>query len=856
MIGKNISHYRIVAFLGGGSMGKVYKAEDTLLKRPVALKFLPSGLTGEPDACARFMREAQAASSLDHPHICTVHEIGCTEENSWFIAMAWYRGQTLKQILGAGPLDPLRAGDFARQVALGLAHAHRRGVIHRDIKPANIMVTDRDQVKIVDFGLARLVDKAHLTMDGTVMGTAGYMAPEQARGEDAGPEADVWAAGVVLFEMLTGRLPFKGGSNMALLQSVQQNEREPLPDLPGTEGLVPVLDRCLAFETGSRYPNGGELAEDLAGYMRDPSTPRPGEAYPSTIPLAPGVRPRRMTKVLLAVLLLAVIAYAGFGTGVLKLPALRGQEAVRGIAVMPFNLMGLDEGAADFGRGLSWTIADRLSRLERTEPGFWVLAPGRVQALGIASRQDAQEVLGIERTITATGHLEGNALTLLVTYFDSRNGSQATREFQDSLANLRTWQNDLAAWLAEILGLDAGRLEGWDLFSGCTTIPMAFVECQQGIGRMLVSTREQDMQPAYEHFASAVQQDSSFAMAWTGMGRTLWFLERDQVGQGPEAARAALMRGAKLDTTCVWPLVYLGNLEERLGNTDKALAYYHRVLAIDPVHSNTLHVLALLQQKQRNVKAAEATILRAVHARPGDIRAQSDAGMFFYGESRFPEAEAAFRSIVSTAPGNRRGLSLLGAVLFEEENYREAADMFKRSLEIRPSSPGYSNLGTLYYYDSRYLDAIGMFHRALAIDDSDYRVWLNMAEACTWVPGYEDSARISFTRALGLARAQLDHSGGDQLLASDIASILANLGDREGAQKLLGELVATGGLEAEVMFGMADTFEKLGERDAALTWLERAVAKDLSFKKVKFYPGLRNLRTHERFRALQAKYGD
>ncbi len=856
MIGKQVSHYRIVAFLGGGAMGKVYKAEDTLLKRSIALKFLPSTLTDDPDSCARFMREAQAASSLDHPNICTVHEIDRTNDGVWFIAMAWYRGRTLKKILETGPLDPLRAGDFTRQLALGLAHAHRRGVIHRDVKPANIMITHRDEVKIVDFGLARLADEAHLTMDGTVMGTAGYMAPEQARGEDAGPEADIWATGVVLFEMLTGRLPFRGDNNMALLHAVQNNLLEPLPALTGTEDLRPILARCLAFEAQDRYPHGEELALALGGSLSDRITPHPDRANAQTIRLGAQRAPRKLTGLLLGILLALILTMVGFKAGVLEFPGLRGEEPSRGIAVLPFTLMGEDEGAFEFGQGLGWTITDRLSRLEKTEPGFWVLAPGRVQALGIQSRQDVEGALGIERTISAAGHLEDNILTMLVTYFDSREGSQATREFQDNLANLKTWQSNLATWLAEILDLDAERAAGWDLFSGCTTVPAAFVPCQQGIGRMLVSIQKEDIQPAYEHFAGAVEQDSSYAMAWTGMGRTLWFLGRKQGEQGIGPARDALLRGARLDTTCVWPLVYLGNLEERLGHTGVALEYYHNALAVDPVHSFTLHSLIRLQQKLGNVQAAEVTILRAVQARPGDIRALSDAGVFYYGQSRFKEAEAAFRSIVGTSPQNASGLFKLGAVLFETGDYPEAETMFKRSLEIKASYLGYSNLGTLFYYDNRYQDAIGMFQRALDLKDGNYRVWMNLAEACTWAPGYEDSARTAFTKALLLAEPEFTGSPGQNMLVSDIASIQANLGHVDQARKLLTDLAEIPNLEAEVMFGMADTFEKLGSRAMALTWLERAVAKDLSLKKVKFYPGLRNLRAHGRFRALQDKYGD
>ena len=177
-----VSHYKIIECLGGGAMGTVYKAEDTLLHRKVALKFLPADLTGDEEASQRFMREARATSSLDHPNICNIHEIAQAEDGSWYIAMTWYDGQTLKKIIDKGPLPPARALGLARQTALGLNVAHENDVVHRDIKPANIIISHRDDVKILDFGLARLLGQARLTRSGTVMGTAAYMSPEQARG--------------------------------------------------------------------------------------------------------------------------------------------------------------------------------------------------------------------------------------------------------------------------------------------------------------------------------------------------------------------------------------------------------------------------------------------------------------------------------------------------------------------------------------------------------------------------------------------------------------------------------------------------------------------------------------------------
>jgi serine/threonine protein kinase len=217
MIGKTISHYRILEKLGEGGMGIVYKAEDTKLKRRVALKFLPLDLTRDEAAKVRFINEAQAASVLDHPNICTIYEIDEDDNGRMFIAMAYYEGETLQKKVSSNQLAVDSAIEIAIQIVQGLAKAHEHGIIHRDIKPANIMITLKGQVKIMDFGLAKLAGRTALTKAGATVGTVAYMSPEQARGENVDHRTDIWSFGVVLYEMITGQHPFKGEYELAVM---------------------------------------------------------------------------------------------------------------------------------------------------------------------------------------------------------------------------------------------------------------------------------------------------------------------------------------------------------------------------------------------------------------------------------------------------------------------------------------------------------------------------------------------------------------------------------------------------------------------------------------------------------------
>ena len=273
MIGRTISHYKILEKLGGGGMGVVYKAEDTKLKRTVALKFLPPDLTRDPEAKERFVHEAQAASALDHNNICNIHEIGETDDGQMFIVMASYEGETLKSRIANGKLRIEEATDLAIQIAQGLAEAHQHGIVHRDVKPANILITKSGVAKIVDFGLAKLSGATKVTKTGSTLGTVAYMAPEQLQASDVDARADIFSLGVVLYEMLTGKTPFRGDHEAALMYSIISEEPEPLQnyiaEVPSE--LIHIVSRALEKSPADRYKTMDDLSIDLRRLRRETS---------------------------------------------------------------------------------------------------------------------------------------------------------------------------------------------------------------------------------------------------------------------------------------------------------------------------------------------------------------------------------------------------------------------------------------------------------------------------------------------------------------------------------------------------------------------------------------------------------
>ncbi|MFV2007905.1 MAG: serine/threonine-protein kinase PknK, partial [Longimicrobiales bacterium] len=274
--GETVLHYEILERLGGGGMGVVYKARDLRLGRTVALKFLSTHLLSDPEAKQRFLVEAQAAASLDHPNLCTIHEIGETEDGCLFIAMSYYEGETLQRRIGRGRISVEEALDITAQTSRGLARAAERGIIHRDIKPANLMLTADGTVKIVDFGLAKMMG-GELTQAGSRLGTVSYMSPEQTRGDTADNRTDVWSVGVVLYEMLSGKRPFRGGTDQAVIHSILSETPTPpdalVPSL--SPGVTALVERALRKDPARRYPDAASLLKDVERLIADPESTSP-----------------------------------------------------------------------------------------------------------------------------------------------------------------------------------------------------------------------------------------------------------------------------------------------------------------------------------------------------------------------------------------------------------------------------------------------------------------------------------------------------------------------------------------------------------------------------------------------------
>ena len=435
MIGKTISHYKILEKLGEGGMGVVYQAHDTKLDRYVALKFLPSQLTQSDTDKARFLQEAKAAAALDHTNICAIHEIDETEDGQMYIAMAYYEGETLKDKIARCPLPIAQAIDFTIQVTQGLQRAHESNIIHRDIKSDNIIVTKRNEVKILDFGLAKLKGKTKLTKEGTTLGTVAYMSPEQTTGEEVDNRSDIWSLGVVLYEMITGKVPFKGAYEQAVMYSILNEEPEPVTGLrTGVPmGLERIINKILAKDPRERYQTTADLLVDLRNIKKE-SKPEVKSAKKELRQMV-SKKPSHKILILGSLTLVTVFIVCTFllFKGTVKKESLQTEviNQVRKIAVLPFVNMSTDKDQEYFCDGISEELINRLAKLS----GFQVTA--RTSAFSFKGKTlDIPSIgkkLKVDIILEGSVRKEGNKLRITAQLIKVADGFHLCSETYDRL---------------------------------------------------------------------------------------------------------------------------------------------------------------------------------------------------------------------------------------------------------------------------------------------------------------------------------------------------------------------------------------------------------------------------------------
>ncbi len=664
--------YQVIEEIGRGGMGVVYKAEDTRLKRTVALKFLPPELTGNKEAKERFVREAQAAAALDHPNICTVHEIDEAEEKT-FISMAYIEGQSLKEKVEQGLVEIDEALDIAIQVAEGLEEAHKKGVVHRDIKSANIMVTGKGQAKIMDFGLAKVVGGSLVTKEGTTMGTVAYMSPEQARGEKVGYCTDIWSLGVVLYEILTGELPFKSEHEQAVIYSILKEDTKAISALRNEvpSELDTIVMKCLEKKPSDRYRDINELLADLYRLRGKPL----GFGL-SWILARRKIRSFVLPGIIISVVIIVLIgAYlfftSGKGTSVSDRPRL---------VVLPFeNLSSPDD--EYYADGITEEITSRLAEIS----GLQVVS--RTSAMRLKKHEmDIQQIgseLNVEYLLEGTirtdrspdGSGQVRVIPQLIRVSDDVN--MWTQRYTANLmpGEIFQVQAKIAEQVAGALNVTLLEQEQQAIVVSSTEDKEAHNEYLLGKFQLWKRTPE-GLQLAAEHFNRAIARDPNFARAYSGLA----------------------------DAYILFPRLGVSSLsrDEAYAKAEKAT---RRAIALDDNLAEAHTSLALVRMRRfRDWAGAEREFQRAIALNPDYSDAHYFYGMYLTNIGRLEEAVEQTKRTVALDPLSGAAHQVLGRHLYLTRRNDEALVEFLKAVELEPTyrSPHLSLI--VLYVDQGLLD--------------------------------------------------------------------------------------------------------------------------------------------------------
>jgi TolB-like protein/predicted Ser/Thr protein kinase len=668
--------YEIIEELGRGGMGVVYKAHDTKLKRGVALKFLPQELTHISEIKERFIREAQAAAALDHPNICTVYEFDETEEKT-FISMAYIEGQSLKKKIEQGPLELDEALRIAIQTAEGLEEAHKKGVVHRDIKSANIMVDERNQAKIMDFGLARISGTTLVTQEGMMMGTIAYMSPEQARGEVVDLRTDIWSFGVVLYEMFSGQLPFKGDHDQAVVYSILNEKPKPITDLRSEipESIEQVIGKAMEKNPDDRYQNIGELLDDLRS-ISEGIVPEEIKVRLRKAKLQRRKRAILYAGAASALIILAVIALSVF-TG--------HAEAIDAIAVLPIENLTGDTEQEYFADAATDELIGQLSQIaalrviSRTSVMTY---KGKEKSLPeIAQELNVDAV--VEGTVLRVGESVRIRVQLIEALPEERNLWAQT--YDRDMADVLVMYKEMARAIAEKTRVELTQQEVAILASARQVNPEAYEAYSKGMFHAYKLTA-QDLELARGYFELALEKDPNFALAHVGMGFVWQALNQQGIMSHSEAgpkAEAASLRALELDDTLAEVHYFLAvNQTWSKWDWESAGKSFERAITINPNFPDARAYYSWYLFYMGRPEEAMVQIERALELDPFNAAFRSLYAFDLMYAHRFDEAIADLRETLRTAPMDEFALSAIRSAYHVKGMFEEAYEAWKTWYDV------------------------------------------------------------------------------------------------------------------------------------------------------------------------------
>ena len=846
-IGAALGPYKIVRHLGTGGMGAVWLAEDTRLHRQVALKMVRPADTGGAAARERLMREARAAASLNHQHIATVHDI-LDHDDQVVIVLEYVDGETLHTRIKRGPLPPPEAVEIAIQIAKALSTAHAHGIVHRDLKPANVIIGEGGHAKVLDFGLARLLDlgstqtaAARVETAGVVgfVGTPGYAAPEQMVSSVVDERADLYALGVVLFEMIGGRRPFPGHDPLQLATSKLSQDA---PPLSSTGKLVPpALERLVAQLLQRDPADRPASAADVVSRLRDVY------GVPSSVELAKVRAPRFWTSAAAVALLVVLAGFGAWQLGGFARPPI-DPSAPPVIAVVPLANDSGDPAKDYLAAGIAESLISSLASL----PSVTVLSRAAVAEARSRVKDEAAMAKDLGATYVVNGSVQESNGTLKISLHLVK--PDRTVAWGDSVEGafdrIFELQSRLATSLSTALVIRVSASERERINAQPTDRPEALAAYWRGQALLERRDVKGNVDGAITSFSEAIKLDDRFALAHAALGAAYWAkyletLQPELIERAVEAGTSAL----RIDPDQPEVRYALAVTLAGRGRNAEAIDELHRALAMRPNYDDARRQLGLVLGRMGRIDESVAEYQKALALRPNFASTYRSMGLVLYEAGRYEDAIAAFTKSTELQPDNFMGFQQLGTAYHALGEADLALQNYERATAIRPSASALSNMGTLYYGRGEFGKAVNAYRDAITLRPNSATTHRNLGDALGRL-GRQAEARAAYQRAVALSEADLKVKPGDPRLVATLAVHLRKSGASAAARAHIADAVAKAPKDIEVLYRAAVIEALDGKPDEAIRLLRSAIESGYSRAVASADDDFASLKGRPEFKAL------